>query len=59
MGKPNQHETLKSEDIGIVLSRILEYTFMILSFEQHAARREQMELLIHIQDISSRILNID
>lgn len=49
---------LNSEDLGIVLSRISEYNFKTLQFEQCTARLEQIELFIYIQDISSCILNI-
>lgn len=47
---------LNSEDM--VLSKISEYAFKILYFVEFNKRLEQIEFLIHTQDISSRILNI-
>lgn len=44
-------ETLNNEDLGIVLTRILEYSFKILQCEQCTARLEEIELLILIQHI--------
>lgn len=42
----------------MVVSKISEYAFKILYFVEFTERLGQIEFLIHIQDISSRILNI-
>jgi len=47
---------LNSEDM--VVSKISEYAFKILYFVEFTERLGQIEFLIRIQDISSRILNI-